>query len=812
MKKINFDLYNFFHFYLIFKILNFFKSINLNYYIKKNKYLIILIIFVILIIRIIYSFYLFNYKYGNEQIDKNISLVILSKEKETETYISYLVKIKEKDRFTDKFILNISKDKKIITDEDTKLYYTKYGNFKYGDIIKIKGKIFIPKKLNNLHEFDYKRFLNSKNLVGTIMTYDAQIDGINKSVFTYIYRFRDVLGDVINSKLPTRESNLFKSMIYGDDTCLDENIKENFTKLGLSHLLAVSGSNVGIVILILSFVFKNLNFKFSFIINCLIIFVFCAISDFEISVIRASVISIFALYIKIKAIKVNKFIPVTLAFTLIIIYNPCSIFNVSFILSFTAFIGIMLFFSQINSFFNSCIIKLIGINNYIKIKENKCKRYIFILYKLLKFVSNILSLYFSVQILLIPIQVYFFNSIQPISLISNLTIYVFSTLQLVFGFIFILLCKLPFIVDIIANLNYLVLWIIIKISEILIKVNVLEIKLPTPDFLCISCYYIIVIITFYGYKINFLLKYKFKNLKVTLIIKLICILSFSYIIYFNIYTTFFENFVYYFNVEQGNMSIIKFGSKAILVDMGTTGNANIISNLESFLKAYNIDQIDFFLVTHLHSDHINGLFKLEEKLLKNEIKIESIIYAIPKNYDSSNISKYTENSISFVEFENFINRFKIKQIMVEKFDKISLDNNVFVDVLNPRDNEIIKSNDKVNSNSIIAMISINNSNFLFMGDSTNESEEVMIKDILDLENKEVYLEKLQNIKVIQVGHHGSNTSTSEYFLKNIKAKLAVISSKKVIYGHPSREVLNLLKKYNIKYMVTESKGGIIVKY
>lgn len=815
MKRKFFNLYNFIHFNIFFKTSNFIKSINLHEYIRKYKHFILMIILIILIIRIIFSLYLFNYKYSDQKFNKSITLLVLNKEKQTETCISYLVKIKEKNNFTDNFILNIYKDKDVITESDEEIYYSSYGNFKYGDIVKIQGKIVVPKKLNNLHEFDYKKYLNSKNIVGTIMTYEAESSGILKSnVLTFIYKVRRNLEYIIDSKLPTRESNLFKSMIYGNDTNLDEDIKENFTKLVLSHLLAVSGSNVGIVILILSFVFKRfkLNSFVSFIITSIIIFVFCAISDFEISVIRASIILIVYLFSLLISIKVNKYISVIIAFVLIIIYNPFSIFNISFILSFTAFMGILLFSKQLNSLFNLYITKLIGFNNILKINENRSKLQIVILYKLLQMISTIVSLYFSVQILIMPIQIYFFNSFSFISILANLIIYVFSSIQLILGFIFLLLCYIPYISDVLTNLNYLILWIIIKIVDTLIKFNVLEITLPTPNFLSIFSYYILVIFTFYGYKINYYLKYKFRSINFNCIFKIICILCIMYILYFNIYTTYFLNFAYYFNVEQGNMSIIKNGRKVILIDMGTTGKSSLGDILENFLKAYNIQQIDFFIVTHLHSDHINGLFKLEEKLIDNKIKIESVIYSIPKNVDSIVTSNFTENSISYLEFENFLNRFKIKQIMTEKFDKIIIDNNISIDILNPRDKEIITSNDKVNANSIIAMISIRNSNFLFMGDSTIESEKVMLNDIFNLENKDIYLNKLKNIQALQIGHHGSNTSTSEYLLKNLNTQIAIISSKKAVYGHPSNSVLNILEKYNITAHITEKKGGIMVKY
>lgn len=817
MKKINFNLNKLIHFKInyIHNISFFLRNKKFHKYIQEHKYTIIFIALIILICRVGFSIYFFNFKYYSDKYTKSMNLLIISKEKETDSSISYLAKLENNGKYTDNFILNIYKDKKIVSQLDEELFYSNYSNFKYGDIVSIKGKIVIPKKLNNLHEFDYKKYLNSRNIVGSITTYDAKkVSKIKNNLLSYIYRFRDDLEYIIDNKFSKNEATLFKSMLYGDDSNLDEEIKNNFTKLGLSHLLAVSGSNVGVVTLILYYLFNKIkvNSYISFFITILVLFSFCVISGFEISLIRASIIAIIAMFAVISKIKFNKYFSLLLTLTIMLIYNPFCIFNVSFILSFTAFTGLLLFSQQIQSLFDVYITKVFGLSNVIKIKSKNCNFFITSLYKFIKSISNILSLYFSVQILILPVQIYFFHSFNLISILSNLIIYFISSMQLIFGYLFIFLNKIPFIVDVLAYINHIIIYAIIQIVNFLVGLNYIEIKLPTPDILSIFCYYIIVIYIFYGYKIVYYLKYKYKKVNVKFVFSILFTASFIYILYFNIYITYLYSFVYYFNVEQGNMAVIKNNRSVVVVDMGTTGKINLTNILQSFLEAYNIGKIDYFLVTHLHSDHINALFQLEDKLKNKEISVESVIYSIPKYGDKHEESSYTENSVSYLEFENYLSDMGIKQIKVEQLDSIQLSNNFLVDILSPKDKEIIKSKDIVNSNSIIALITAKDSNFLFMGDSTIESEKSMLEDIYKLENKEKYLNKLNNLRSIQIGHHGSNTSSSEYFIKNISTKLAVISSKKSVYGHPSLNVTNTLKKYNVKFQVTEQSGGILVKY
>ena len=63
--------------------------------------------------------------------------------------------------------------------------------------------------------------------------------------------------------------------------------------------------------------------------------------------------------------------------------------------------------------------------------------------------------------------------------------------------------------------------------------------------------------------------------------------------------------------------------------------------------------------------------------------------------------------------------------------------------------------------------------------------------------------------IYQIGHHGSNTSTSEKFISDINSCYAIISASKKVYGHPSEEVIELLEKYNFKIKITEKEGAII---
>ena len=123
--------------------------------------------------------------------------------------------------------------------------------------------------------------------------------------------------------------------------------------------------------------------------------------------------------------------------------------------------------------------------------------------------------------------------------------------------------------------------------------------------------------------------------------------------------------------------------------------------------------------------------------------------------------------------------------------------------LNIDDNKLYFLNNKdygnENDNSSVIYTELNDYKFLFMGDAGVEVEENLIEKY-----------NLQDIDVLKVGHHGSRTSSSKNFIDEINPKYSIISvGKNNRYGHPNKEVLNILK--NSKVYRTDEAGSIMFK-
>ena len=165
---------------------------------------------------------------------------------------------------------------------------------------------------------------------------------------------------------------------------------------------------------------------------------------------------------------------------------------------------------------------------------------------------------------------------------------------------------------------------------------------------------------------------------------------------------------------------------------------------------------------------------------------------------------------------NLVENFKVEKVifncgefnelelaLIKVLDKKKIPYYSCIKELNIGDNKLYFLNNKdygnENDNSTVIYTKLNNYKFLFMGDASVEVEEYLIEKY-----------NLQDIDVLKVGHHGSKTSSSKYFINKINPKYSIISvGKNNRYGHPNREVLNNLE--SSKIYRTDKQGSIMFK-
>lgn len=736
---------------------------------RGKKVVIYLLLCLGVIINFLVKYNLFNTKYYDDKIPKEYSVMVLQNTKIGE-YATYEVKLKGKnDSYSDKFLLNIYYNDKVV---DTV--------YSYGDILVFSGKIKIPESLKNEGEFNYKNYLNAKNIVGTIATYNVfkekNIDG--NLFLKYCYQLKEYFNQKIDENIPKKEANLLKSMIYGDKKELDQNISDDFNNIGISHILSVSGANVAIVVYIVKLLLERFKIKKKYINIAItgILLIFITLANFELSILRACIMCILLIYSEQLGKKLTTLERIIISLLLVLIINSYSVLSVGMQLSYMATLSITLFYSKTYN----------QLKYLFKLKKTNQKK---IRYIIKKEVISLLSITCSVQILLIPLQLYYFNSFNFLMFISNIVIVFIASIATNIGVIMLIFSKLDIIYNVLINFEYLLLNFIINIASFLSKIDFLSFSMASPSLLSIIIYYLLIFVIFFRKNIfSYIDRIKNLTLKriVTIVFNNVCRYKYKYtILYITltiVYHTFFDNYMYFFNIGQGNASLLHYRGKNIIFDCGSTQKGVADRTILSYLKYKGIKSIDAVIISHMHEDHISGI----QKLLSS-INVEYLIFSNSK-----------EKNKSQDELINVALNSLVKKIEVIKGDNLQIGKYIDINILMPPSG-IVRDKDVLNANSMIVKLNINNNkNVLFMGDATIATEKVLLED----------LDEKMNIDILQVGHHGSKTSTSTELLDRLKVSTAVISSKKSIYGHPAQETLDKLKNKRIDIKITQYSGGI----
>lgn len=179
--------------------------------------------------------------------------------------------------------------------------------------------------------------------------------------------------------------------------------------------------------------------------------------------------------------------------------------------------------------------------------------------------------------------------------------------------------------------------------------------------------------------------------------------------------------------------------------------------------------------------------------IMQEIKVNNII--IGKQYKSS------EN---YEEFIKIVKEKKINVKIVEGGEKVSIEDNLYFDIIWPFSDNMISDN-SINNNSLVCKLNYKNYSMLFTGDIEAIAEKAILKK---------YSKNLNILKsdILKVAHHGSKTSSITEFIEKIKPKYAIIGvGEDNKFGHPSDSTIQNLEKANIRIYRTDKMGEIEIK-
>ncbi|MFD1177735.1 ComEC/Rec2 family competence protein [Paenibacillus puldeungensis] len=708
------------------------------------------------------------------------------------------------------------------------------ATWRRGQEISLTGSLERPQTARNFGGFDYRKYLHYQRIHWLIKSAGSEAVtvlpgkwGASRFLGT-VDTLRVSLGERLERLFPDWQAGYMKGLIIGLQDELEPAKYAQFTQLGLTHILAISGSHVAINVGIIFGLLRLLRVSRETALLVVLIFVpaYVLLTGFSPSVIRSGIMTMLGIYLLRRGLMKDSINVLSAAALLMLLWEPYFLLNVSFQLSFAVTAGLIIFVPLIRPYFNGLPAK----------------------------VSGTLAITLAAQIVSFPLTIYYFNQFSLLSLLANLLLVpVIGGIALPLGTAALLLSFLAFPLGMwvavpVKLLNSATFWT----TEWLGSRSGFMTYWKSPSLLWIALFYGFCFILLYlgarraklhvggqeaiddetaplsrlhgqreekrnqrppsvkVYRIRgtyslsqWITVHQRVLLRSAVAISLTMMLWFGYAP---------ENdkgavgHLQFIDVGQGDCTLITTPSGAnILVDGGGTVSFGKPSDawrkrrdpyevgaktVVPLLKKRGIHRLDAMILTHGDQDHIGGLQAVLEQFPVDAVLINGSLA------ESKTMEKIMNTALN-----RHIPIYSAYRGMVLKPDeRTRLD---FLYPL-PQDKKTasLPYAEDQNPRSIVFRLEMNEAAFLFVGDLDEASEE----EVLKLEKTE------QRVDVLKVAHHGSKTSTTEDWLSYWKPAVGVISVGATNrYGHPHESVLTRLQKRGMAVFRTDQQGEIQIE-
>ena len=675
----------------------------------------------------------------------------------------------QKEKVTGKINLNLYRFSKIVPE--------------FGDIIMFESSIRSVRNFMNPGAFDYEKFLKLKKIYGTAYTETRKIKILTDldqiGFFTKLIRKIEILRTnyyhfILNHTNRSISGKIMASLITGKKEVISPDMRDLFSKAGISHLLAISGLHLSIVSFLCFYLFyRVLSFipilliaarskKIAGILTIVPLMFYAIFSGFSPSTQRALIMIIVLLVAFVSENEKDILSSLSIAGILILIIDSSALFSISFQLSFMAVVFIIYGVSLLQDLLR----KVLFIT-----KKNLFSKIV-----MMMFVT------FFASLGTLPLTAHYFNIVSTIAIISNvIAIPVLGFIVLPAGLIS-LVCfpYFPLFATFIINVCSGLTSTLITLSELFISIPCSWTRTITLSWTGIAAIYLVL-----G-SIFFILKGTRKTPILLISLSIILILfDFSNN---RMQKTIKPNLnITIIDVGQGSSALIQTPEgRCILVDGGGFSDSSSFDTgrfiIAPFLWQKRIRSIDTVILTHPESDHLNGLVFILQNfdvhtLIKNTDIRKSRNYAmLIKTCRDRNI-----NILNPLTIGNPLNFGATKLLFYG-----ALENSFSYGF---------------NNNSLVFKVIYNRFSMLFPG------------DILKL--REINLSKINNpdlhSDILLSPHHGSSTSSNKFFLDKVLPKSVIISCGwHNRYGFPHTKVMKRYNKMGINIFRTDEDGAVFI--
>ena len=693
--------------------------------------------------------------WGGQRFLKELKPSLLEKyvqEQEVLTVSGTVSYIEQKDTYRAIYLKNNSVDSKdrsfresnilIYTDSDIKLHI--------GNQVTVLGEAAFFDHARNPGNFDQKLYYQRQDIHG--MVWASQIKLADSDVWKcrdMLYRFRIAWKERLQKTMGEKEGGILSAMLLGDRTGMDQDVKDLYQANGIAHVLAVSGLHLSFVGLGIYQLLRRMTGSYLaggaggiLILGLYILMIGCTVS-----VVRALVMFLLRVGADIAGAHYDSPTALSLAAVIVLCWRPLSLTDGGFWMSFGAVLSMMLASSLSGN------IPAGGIWGSI-----------------------------SIQIVLLPVLLYYFYEIPMYSVLLNLYVIPLMSVLLfcgMLGSLVSIFCA-P-VSEVILGFCGWILKMYEKSCAYVLKIPGARLVPGKPEIWKIVVYYSILAI------VILMLRGKAKGWKkyvyaCVLWGAAVCILTCRPEERGMLQVTMLD-------VGQGDCVVMQGPSGGTYMMDGGSSDVKHVGRyrMEAFLKSRGIYQLDYVFVSHGDSDHINGIEELIERQ-RLGIKIHTLVFPNRKTWDDSLEALY-----------KLAKSAQIRVAVMEPGETIR-EGEMTLTCLFPKAEE---PQEKGNASSLVLSLQYDMFDMLLTGDLEGEGEACLTQIL-----KEQYRDTRWD--VLKVAHHGSGNSSGEEFLEQVQPAYALISAgRNNRYGHPNKEVLNNLEKSKIYR--TDMDGSIMFK-